>query len=103
MRCRISHIGKERTVGCLFSVITNIRRSFIADSVCEKVAFGELIVLDAGIISRQGVRFPEIRGTGDNPIVLVESTLTGPAMLGSISTSMPRDMPFTAHIRAVAF
>ena len=101
MRCSISDIGEKRTVGFLFGVIADIRRGFIADSICEEITFREFVVLDTGVIARQRIRFPKICSTGDNTVVLVEPALAGPTVLGSISTSMPRNMPFTAHIGAV--
>ena len=103
VRCCVSDIGEEWTFWCFFSVVPNKRRCFIADRIREKVPGREFIVLDTCVIAGKGMGFPEISSTGNNTIILVKPALAGPAMFGTVCTAMPRDMPFSAHICAVAF
>ena len=101
MGCGISDISEKGAFWCLFGMVSDIGRRFITNSVREEVTFREFIVLDTRVIACEGIRFPEVRGTGNDTIVFIKPTLAGPTVFGTIGSGVARDMPFAAHIRAI--
>ena len=98
MGCRVRNVLEKGLVFSILGMLSDLPRRLVGDGIGDEVvvAFGR----DALVVAGQGAWLVEVRGPRDDAVEVVEPSLTGPVVPGTLHK--PSHVPLAGHERGVA-